>query len=220
MPRTIEVASKTPLATLKILTRCGLPSPGWAVAPTPATRGSSAASRGRTGPARSVVVRYLHRVTRTMPLKQSRSAGEGLERLCRARSQARSGAPTGRRRRVVPVVVRQRGLQKHRHDTYAVGVSDSGVQVLDCRGSVRVEDGPHQVGALSILGEVVTRFGRVLAVNCTQRAPTRPKEMPSAGELNDRSHWGSLGDVAASTSLITQRSSVQIRPPQPRAPRG
>jgi hypothetical protein len=106
--------------------------------------------------------------------------------------------------------------QKHRHDTYAVGVSDSGVQVLDCRGSVRVEDGPHQVGALSILGEVVTRFGRVLAVNCTQRAPTRPKEMPSAGELNDRSHWGSLGDVAASTSLIShQRSLVQIQSPQP-----
>ena len=80
--------------------------------------------------------------------------------------------------------------QKHRHDTYAVGVSDSGVQVLDCRGSVRVEDGRHQVCALSILGELVTRFGRVLAVNCTQRAPTRPKEMPSTGELNDRCHWG------------------------------
>ena len=32
-----------------------------------------------------------------MPLKQSRSAGKGFERLCRARSQARSGAPTGRR---------------------------------------------------------------------------------------------------------------------------
>src|SRR5215831_17578451 len=79
MTGTIEVASKTPLATLKILTR-------------------------------SVVVRYLHRATRTMPLKQSRSAGKGLERLCRARSRARSGAPTGRRRRVVPVVVRQRGL--------------------------------------------------------------------------------------------------------------
>jgi len=72
------------------------------------------AARQRRGaeqaPARSVVVRYLHRVTRTMPLKQSRSAGKGLERLCRARSRARSGAPTGRRRRVVPVVVRQRGL--------------------------------------------------------------------------------------------------------------
>ena len=61
--------------------------------------------------------------------------------------------------------------QKHRHDTYAVGVSDSGVQVLDCRGSVRVEDGRHQVGALSILGEVVNAvwpcFGR-------EREPTSP----------------------------------------------
>src|SRR5262249_19322864 len=105
--------------------------------------------------------------------------------------------------------------QKHHHDTYAVGVSDSGVQVLDCRGSVRAEDGRHQVGALSILGELVTRFGRVLAVNWTPRAPTRPKATPSHGHLNDRCHWGSLGDVTASTSLITQRSSAQIRPPQP-----
>ena len=104
--------------------------------------------------------------------------------------------------------------QKHRHDTYAVGVSDSGVQVLDCRGSARVEDGPHQDGALSILGEVVTRFGRVLAVNGTQQAPIRAKDGPSPGELNDRCHWGPLGGMGASTRLITQRSSIQIRPPQ------
>ena len=63
--------------------------------------------------------------------------------------------------------------QKHRHDTYAVSVSDSGVQVLDCRGSVRVEDGRHQVGALSILGEVVTLFGGVFG---RELHPTSLKE--------------------------------------------
>jgi hypothetical protein len=67
-------------------------------------------------------------------------------------------------------------------------VSDSGVQVFDCRGSVRVEHGRHQVGALSILGEVVTPFGRVLAVNGSQRAPIGAKSEASRGGLNDRCH--------------------------------
>jgi len=58
-------------------------------------------------------------------------------------------------------------------------------------------------------------FGRVLDVNRTQQAPTGTKTGPSARSTNDRCHWGWLGAVAASTSLITQRSSVQIRPPQP-----
>ena len=161
-------------------------------------------------PARSVVVRYLHRVTRTMPLKQSRSAGKGLERLCRARSRARSGAPTGRRRRVVPVVVRQRGLPeaspRHvRRRRERLGRSGLGLPRLGARRRWS----PSSWCVVN-LGEVVTRFGRVLAVNCTQRAPTRPKEMPSAGELNDRCHWGPLGGVGASTRLITQRRRLRF----------
>src|SRR5882762_5453155 len=62
-------------------------------------------------------------------------------------------------------------------------------------------------------------FGRVLDVNATQRAPTRPKSAASTGRSRDRLYWGSLGDVAASTRLITQRSLVQIQPPQPRKSR-
>src|SRR6266699_7038918 len=49
--------------------------------------------------------------------------------------------------------------------------------------------------------------------NWAQRAPIRSKRGRSAGGLSDRSGWGSLGDVAASTRLITQRSLVQIQPP-------
>jgi hypothetical protein len=89
-------------------------------------------------------------------------------------------------------------------------VSDSGVQVFDCRGSARVEHGRHQVGALSILGEVVTPFGRVLAVNGSQRAPIGAKSEASRGGLNDRCHWGSLGDVGPSTRLITQRRRLTL----------
>src|SRR5206468_12967223 len=54
-------------------------------------------------------------------------------------------------------------------------------------------------------------FGRVLAVNGAQRAPTRAKGGLYAGGLSDRSCWGgSLCDVVPSTRLITQRSLVQI----------
>ena len=44
-------------------------------------------------------------------------------------------------------------------------------------------------------------FGRETSPNAGQ------KQIPRRG-LSDRSCWGSLGDVAASTTLITQRSSV------------
>jgi hypothetical protein len=56
-------------------------------------------------------------------------------------------------------------------------------------------------------------FGRVLAVSAAQRAPIGPITEPRFGGSSDYSYWGSLGDVAASTRLITQRSLVQIRPP-------
>src|SRR5215470_15485438 len=85
MTRTIEVASKTvgdvedshPLRA--------------AEQPPEAVRQRREAEQA---PARSVVVRYLHRVTWTMPLKQSGSAGKGLERLCRARSVSEPGKRT------------------------------------------------------------------------------------------------------------------------------
>src|SRR5437879_5330892 len=64
------------------------------------------------------------------------------------------------------------------------------------------------------------RFGRVLDVNAPQRAPTRPKSRAAGDGLSDRFHWAASGDVAASISLITQRSLVQIQPPQPNNSRG
>ena len=61
----------------------------------------------------------------------------------------------------------------------------------------------------------VLDFGRVLDVNWTQRDPTTAKGETLPRGVSDRCRWGSLGDVRPSTRLITQRSSVQIRPPQP-----
>src|SRR3982074_395019 len=56
---------------------------------------------------------------------------------------------------------------------------------------------------------------RVSAVNGAQRAPTRPNARAPGGGLSDRFRWVALGPVATHCRLITQRSLVQIQPPQP-----
>jgi AraC-like DNA-binding protein len=83
-----------------------------------------------------------------MPLKHNTSAGEGLEQTC----------PTGGRDWIAsagPVdgieLFRAwfagAAYRKHRHDTYAVGLTDSGVQVFDYRGGANVSL-PGQVAVL------------------------------------------------------------------------
>ena len=74
-----------------------------------------------------------------MRFQKARSGGAGLERSCK-------GAVTGWLSSSTPV----EGVElfrasltgevygKHRHDTYAVGVTDRGVQVFDYRGATRV----------------------------------------------------------------------------------
>jgi AraC-like DNA-binding protein len=70
-------------------------------------------------------------------LDGARSGGEGLERSCRATV----GSWIASRRPVDGVELFSAWFSgaayaKHRHDTYAVGVTDGGVQVFDYRGSV------------------------------------------------------------------------------------
>jgi AraC-like DNA-binding protein len=73
-----------------------------------------------------------------MRSKEATSGGEGLERSCR-------GAVAGWIANARPVggveLFRAwfagEAYQKHRHDTYAIGLTDCGVQVFDYRGSVR-----------------------------------------------------------------------------------
>jgi AraC-like DNA-binding protein len=84
-----------------------------------------------------------------MRLKETRSAGEGLERSCQGpaagwlvSSRAASGVELFR------AWFAGAAYQKHRHDTYAIGVTDSGVQVFDYRGSVHA----------SIPGQVVVLY--------------------------------------------------------------
>src|SRR5437899_1963248 len=80
-----------------------------------------------------------------MGLKEARSGGEGLERSCRGTV----GGWIASTRPVDGVELFRAGFagkayQKHRHDTYAIGLTDWGVQIFDYRGVARVST-PGQV---------------------------------------------------------------------------
>ncbi len=83
-----------------------------------------------------------------MQSKQTRWAGEGLERSCRGTVAGwiTSTRPAGGVE-LFSAWFAGEAYQKHRHDAYAVGVTDSGVQVFDYRGSVHVST-PGQVTVL------------------------------------------------------------------------
>ena len=81
-----------------------------------------------------------------MRLEQTRSATEGLERSCRG-AVAGWIASTGRAGGVELFSAWFGGTayQKHRHDTYAIGLTDSGIQVFDYRGAARASTPGHVV---------------------------------------------------------------------------
>ncbi|PYT56899.1 MAG: AraC family transcriptional regulator [Acidobacteria bacterium] len=83
-----------------------------------------------------------------MRLKETRSAGEGLERSCQGTVAGwlASSRPAGGVE-LLSAWFAGEAYQKHRHDTYAIGVTDSGVQVFDYRGSVHAST-PGQVVVL------------------------------------------------------------------------
>jgi AraC-like DNA-binding protein len=83
-----------------------------------------------------------------MPLNQIRSAGKGLERSCQGTVAGWIACtrPVGGVE-LFSAWFAGEAYQKHRHDTYAVGVTDSGVQVFDYRGSTHAST-PGQVVVL------------------------------------------------------------------------
>jgi len=70
-----------------------------------------------------------------MPLMLGRSAGEGLERSCEGGDRVRSRGPVDGVE-LFQAWFSRRGFTRHRHDTYAIGVTESGVQVFDYRARV------------------------------------------------------------------------------------
>ena len=84
-----------------------------------------------------------------MRLHEARSGGEGLERSCGRSSEGwieSRGPAEGVE--LFHAWFAGRAYDRHRHDTYAVGLTDHGVQMFDYRGSARA----------SIPGEVVTLY--------------------------------------------------------------
>ena len=83
-----------------------------------------------------------------MRLQRTRSAYEGLERSCQetAASWIASTSRVGGVE-LFSAWFAGEAYQKHRHDTYAIGVTDSGVQVFDYRGVVHAST-PGQVVVL------------------------------------------------------------------------
>lgn len=70
-----------------------------------------------------------------MARRVGRSAGEGLERSCGAGDWVRGRAPVGGVE-LLRAWFGGRAYARHRHDTYAIGVTEAGVQVFDYRGRV------------------------------------------------------------------------------------
>jgi AraC-like DNA-binding protein len=83
-----------------------------------------------------------------MSLQETRSGGEGLERSCRrtVADWITSTGPVGGVE-LLRAWFAGEAYEKHRHDTYAIGVTDCGVQVFDYRGSVQAST-PGQVVVL------------------------------------------------------------------------
>jgi len=84
-----------------------------------------------------------------MRIHQARSGGEGLERSCRRPEEgwiASRGPAEGVE--LFSAWFAGRAYERHRHDTYAIGLTDRGVQMFDYRGSART----------SLPGEVVTLY--------------------------------------------------------------
>jgi AraC-like DNA-binding protein len=84
-----------------------------------------------------------------MPTHQARSGGEGLERSCRRPDEgwiASRGPAEGVE--LFSAWFPGRAYERHRHDTYAIGLTDRGVQMFDYRGAAWT----------SLRGEVVTLY--------------------------------------------------------------
>src|SRR5262249_29158591 len=72
-----------------------------------------------------------------MGFQETRSGGEGLERSCKGAGGWLASSTPVEGVELFRASLTGEVYQKHRHDTYAVGVTDRGVQVFDYRGSAR-----------------------------------------------------------------------------------
>jgi AraC-like DNA-binding protein len=126
---------------------------------------------------------------------QTRSAGEGLERSCQGTVAGwiASTRPTDGVE-LFQAWFAGEAYQKHRHDTYAVGVTDCGVQVFDYRGSRRLStrgqvvvlypDEPHdgRAGTREGFGYRIVYVDPSVLAEAVRDVRGRPYPLPFVGE--------------------------------------
>jgi len=143
-----------------------------------------------------------------MAHRLGRSAGEGLERSCSARDWVRGRGPAAGVE-LLRAWFHGRAFARHRHDTYAIGVTEAGVQVFDYRGRAE-RSTPGQVVVLHpdethdgrAGGEdgfgyriVYVEPARIAAAACAIRG--RPTPLPFAREPVSRNPTLARAVVAA-----------------------
>ena len=115
--------------------------------------------------------------------EETRSAGEGLERSCQNPGagwlvSARPAAGV----ELFSAWLAGEAYQRHRHDSYAVGLTDSGVQIFDYRGSART----------SVPGQVVTLYPDEVH-NAFGLTPGRYRALRDGPGVRRRGHDGERG---------------------------
>src|SRR4030095_8200400 len=110
----------------------------------PGVTAATTAKRRNAAPCSVVVL-----LPPSMRLHEARSGGEGLERSCERTDESwiASRGPAERGELFYAWFARL-AYDRHRHDTYAIGLTDQGVQMFDYRGSTRTSNP----------GEVVTLY--------------------------------------------------------------
>jgi hypothetical protein len=129
-----------------------------------------------------------------MRLQQTRSAGEGLERSCQGTAGWLASSRPAGGVELLRAWFAGEAYQKHRHDTYAIGLTDSGVQVFDYRGAVHASS-PGQVvmlypdevhdgraGAKTGFGYRIVYVEPFLLLDAVRSLRGRPSPLPFVSE--------------------------------------
>jgi len=149
--------------------------------------------------------------------QQTRSGGQGLERSCQgtATSWIASTRPAGGLE-LFRARFAGEAYRKHRHDTYAIGVTDSGVQVFDYKGATRASlpgqvvvlhpDESHdgRAGTVAGFGYRIVYVEPALVAEAVRGLRGRPCPLPFVREP--------VSNSAALSDAVEQAFRVELEP--------
>jgi AraC-like DNA-binding protein len=126
------------------------------------------------------------------------SAGEGLERSCQAVDGWLASTQPAEGLELFQAWFSGAAYRKHRHDTYAIGLTDCGVQLFDYRGSAQVStpgevvvlhpDEPHdgRAGTDDGFGYRIVYVAPRMLAEAVRTLTGRPYPLPFVGEAVSR----------------------------------